>query len=81
MTKNLKKRQLKKIIFFYQKLQFTYPLDLHSGRPSYKRSLQLSKEVGIFALLDPEPDPDLDSEYGSGSTSLIISSKDKSLSY
>ncbi len=32
------------LYFFYQKLQFTYPLDLHKGRPSYRRNLRPSKE-------------------------------------
>ncbi len=60
-------------------------LGLHKGRPSYKRSLQLSKENiqhfeiwylliflllwVVFALMDPDPD----SEYGSGSTDPIES--------
>jgi hypothetical protein len=30
--------------FVDQKLQFTYPLGLHKGRPIYRRSLQPSKE-------------------------------------
>ncbi len=67
--------------YFDQKLQFTYPSGLQKGRPSYRRSLQPSKEniqhvkiwnffslfYGvIFALLDPDPD----SESGYGSTDL-----------
>jgi hypothetical protein len=45
MTKNCKMLQLEKITFFYQKFQYTYfsPC-LHEGRPSYRESLQLSKE-------------------------------------
>jgi hypothetical protein len=75
----LKKKKLKSktTIYLY--------LGLHKGRPSYKRSLQLSKKNiqhfnmkflkfflllwVIFALLDPDPD----SEYGSGSTGPIES--------
>ncbi len=34
----------KKIKFLDKKLQITHPSGLHKGRPSYKRSLQLSKE-------------------------------------
>ena len=67
-----------------QKLQLYLSLGLHKGRPSYKRSLQLSIEKHpalqnikyfflllwvIFALLDLDRDPD--SEYGSGSTDPI----------
>ncbi len=82
--RKLKKICSWKLIFFYQKL---LSQGLHEGRPSYKRSLQLSKENiqhfktwnfkffllvwVIFALLDP--DLDLDSDYGSGSTDLIQS--------
>ncbi len=76
LKKNL---QLKKI-FLWSKTTIYLSLGLHKGRPSYRRSLQLSKErssnlqheiswffstfVGHFALLDPGPDPD--SKYGSG---------------
>ncbi len=35
----------KKLLFFYQKLPFTLSLGLHKERPSYWRSLQLSKEA------------------------------------
>ncbi len=50
MTKNREKEILaekKLIIFLDQKLQFIYylPLGLHKERPSYRRSLQLSKEA------------------------------------
>jgi hypothetical protein len=48
MTKNLKKITAEKKIKFLldQKLQFTYlSLGLHKERPSYRRSLQLSKEA------------------------------------
>ncbi len=38
LTKNLKNLQLKKTIFFY------LSLGLHKGRPSYRRSIQPSKE-------------------------------------
>ncbi len=46
MTKNLEKFTAENKLIFFQKLQFTYPfsLGLHIGRPSYKRSIQLSKE-------------------------------------
>jgi hypothetical protein len=45
MTKNWKNLQLKIKMFLDQKLQFMHlSLGLHKGRPSYKRSLQLSKE-------------------------------------
>jgi hypothetical protein len=66
-------------IFFDQKLQFTYLLSHYKGRPSFRRSLQPSKENiqhfkkmkfinffllwVIFALLDP--DSDCESGYGS----------------
>jgi hypothetical protein len=44
MTKNWKKFTAGKYFFLLkQKLQFPY-LGLHKGRPSYKRSLKLSKE-------------------------------------
>jgi len=62
------------LYFFDQKLQLVYlSLFLHKGRPSYRKSLQLSKKhpalqkmkfikffsffVGYFALLDPDTDP------------------------
>jgi hypothetical protein len=53
-------------------------LDLHKGRPSYRESLQTSKENiqhfflflwVIFTILDP----DLNSDSGSGSPDLIKS--------
>ncbi len=59
-------------------------LGLHKGRPSYRRSLQPSKENiqylktkkiwtnlflwVIFALLDPDPDPQFECGFGSGSS-------------
>jgi hypothetical protein len=71
-------------IFLWSKTTIYLYLGLHKGRPSYKRSLQLSKENiqhfktwnfiifsllrVIFALLDPDPD----SEYGSGSGSTDL---------
>ncbi len=70
IEKNL---QLKFFIFFLQKLQLT--IVLHKRRPSYRRSLQISKRTSstskheiqffqllwvIFALLDTDPDPDQD---------------------
>jgi hypothetical protein len=61
----------KKFTFFFFKKSIYLSLGLHKGRPSYKRSLQLSKEiiphfktlnflifstfVGHLALLDPDP--------------------------
>jgi hypothetical protein len=41
MTKKIK---LKKIIFFKSKIAIYLSLGLHNGRPSYRRSLQPSKE-------------------------------------
>ena len=72
MTKNWrrKKIKLKKNWFFLnQKLQFTYlSLGLHKERPSYRRSLQISKGAiqhfktwTLFLLscvIFPNPDPD-----------------------
>jgi hypothetical protein len=44
-SKVLMTKKLEKIRFFgIKKLQFTFSLGLHKGRPSYRRSLQLSKE-------------------------------------
>jgi hypothetical protein len=75
----------KKIIFFWIK-NYNLPIPgppLHKGRPSYNRSLQLSKEniqnfktwhLNFFLLLWvilALPDPE--SEYGSGSTDPIES--------
>jgi hypothetical protein len=63
MTKKI--LQLKKLKFFDPKLQFTYPLGLHKGRLTNRRSLQPSKENiqhfktfqwDVFALLNPDPD-------------------------
>ncbi len=46
MTKNLKKLQLeKKLNFFWSKTIIFLSLGLHKERPSYRRSLQLSKEA------------------------------------
>jgi hypothetical protein len=42
MTKNLKKYTAEN--FFKSKTTISLSLGLHKGRPSYKRSLQLSKE-------------------------------------
>jgi hypothetical protein len=45
MTKNWKKFTAeKKNIYFGPKTKIYLSLGLHKGRPSYKRSLQLSKE-------------------------------------
>ncbi len=80
MTKKWKKITAeKKSNFFWSKTAIYLSLSLHKVCPSYRRSLQLTKEaiqhfktwifstfVGhFFALLDPDPD----SEYGSGSGS------------
>ncbi len=69
----------KKFNFFLSKTAINLSLGLHKVRPSYRRSLQLSKEAiqhfktwtfkFIFALLDPDPD----SESGSRSTDPIES--------
>jgi hypothetical protein len=78
MTKNRKKiLQLENFFSFFSKTTIYLSVGLHKGRPSYKRSLQFSKENiqhfkinfflllwVIFALVDPEPN----SEYESGST-------------
>jgi hypothetical protein len=40
----LEKNTAGKNVFFNQKLQFTYPVSLLKRRPSYRRSLQPSKE-------------------------------------
>jgi hypothetical protein len=77
MIKKLKKIYSLKFVtnFFGSKTTIFVSLGLHKGRPSYKRSPQLSKEniqhfkTAIFSLLNPGPD----SEYGSGSTDLIES--------
>ncbi len=72
MTKNWKNWQLTKFFFFFRsKIAIYLSLDLHKGRPNYRRSLQPSKENVhtwkheiswhfsflwvIFALLDPDP--------------------------
>jgi hypothetical protein len=45
MSKNCKMLLLEKNNIFYQKFQYTYfSLCLHEGRPSYRESLQFSKE-------------------------------------
>jgi hypothetical protein len=44
MTKNLKKITAEKKYFFKTKTTIYLSLGLHTGRPSYKRSLQLSKK-------------------------------------
>ncbi len=75
MIKNVKKFTAeKKNIIFLSKTTIYLSLGLHKGRPSYRRSLQLSSIPNfflllwfIFALLDPNPD----SEYES--TDLIES--------
>ncbi len=66
-----KKLQMKKYqIFFWSKIAIYLSLGLHKGRPSYRRSLQPSKEnIQHFKT----PDPDLDSGCGYGSTDLIES--------
>ncbi len=72
MTKNWKKITAEKF-FFWLKTTIYLSLGLHKELPSYRRSLQLSKENiqhfktwnfkfflllrVIFALLDPDPDP------------------------
>ncbi len=74
----------KKLIFFGSKTTIYLSLGIHKGRPSYKRSHQLSKENinmqflnffyfcgSCFALLDPDPDSEYG--YGSGSTDLTES--------
>jgi hypothetical protein len=65
MTKKWEKFITEKKCFFFYQTTIYLSLCLHKGRPSYKRSLQLSKEniqhFKTFALLNP------DSEYGSGS--------------
>jgi hypothetical protein len=74
----------KKINFFFgSKTTIYLSLGLHKGRPSYRRSLQPSKENiqhfkkilyfflffwVIFALLDPVPDPQFECGSGSGSS-------------
>ena len=75
MTKNWKKFTAEKKITFFldQKTSINLSLGLHKGRPSYRRSLQLSEETSstskheflnfflllwvIFDLLDPHQDP------------------------
>ncbi len=51
----------KKLNFSGSKTTIYLSLGLHKGRPSYKRSLHLSKFFStlwvIFALLNPDPDP------------------------
>ncbi len=89
MTKNWRRKITteKKIKFFWSKTTIYLSRGLYKGHPSYRRSLQLSKEniqhfktwnfliffyfCGSLALLNLDPDPD--SEYGSvsGSTDLI----------
>jgi hypothetical protein len=72
----------KKFKFFFDQNCNFLSLGLHKLCPSYRRSLQISKEAiqhakhellpllwVIFALLDP--DPDLDSESGFGFTGPI----------
>ncbi len=70
MTKNCKKITPEKKKFA-SKTTIYLSLGLHKERPSYRRSLQLSKEAiqVIFALLAPDPD----SESGSESTDLMES--------
>jgi hypothetical protein len=74
MTKNWKKFTAEKKKKFLSKATIYLSLCLHKGCPSYRRSLQPSKEniqhlkheikkkktffVGHFALLDPVPDKD-----------------------
>jgi hypothetical protein len=73
-------------IYSCRKIKFYLFLGLHKGHPSYKRSLQLSKEniqhfknmkfINFFLLMwviFALLDPDPDSECGSGSTDLIES--------
>ncbi len=77
MTKTEKNLQLKKITFFFQKLQFTYPYasikDVQVNPALQNKNVTIFFLLlwVIFALLDPDPDPD--AEYGSGSTDLIES--------
>ncbi len=85
MTKNWKKLQLKKkLYFFLSKTTIFLSLGFHKGRPNYKRSLQFSKEniqhlkhkISSFFLhlwvIFALLDPDPDSEYGSGSGSETL---------
>ncbi len=82
MTKTWKKITAEKKLHFFWINNYNYlSLGLHKERPSYRKSLQLSKEAiqhfktwtlniflllwVIFALLDPDPDSE------SGSTDPI----------
>ncbi len=83
MTKNWGKNY-RRIFFFFSKTTIYLSLGLHKGRPSYRRSLQLSKENikyfktwdfsfflflwVIFALLDP----DLDSKHSCSAPSCCL---------
>jgi hypothetical protein len=61
--------QLKEFFIYYflvSKTTIYFFLVLHEGRPSYRRSLQPSKE-NIQDFLDPDPDPG-DQTKGSAST-------------
>ncbi len=82
MTKNWKKITAEIFFFFWSKTAIYLSLGLHKVCPSYRRSLQLSKEsiqhfktwtfTNIFLLLwviFALLDPDPVSEYGSGSGS------------
>jgi hypothetical protein len=44
MTKNLKNFTAEKMYIFLSKIAIYLSLGLYKGRPSYRRSLQLSKE-------------------------------------
>jgi len=44
MTKKRKNLQLEKKYFFKSKMAFYLSLGLHKGRPSFRRSLHISKE-------------------------------------
>ncbi len=86
MTKNWKKLQRKIFckIFFWSKTAIYLSLGLHKVYPSYRRSLQFSKEAIqhfktwtftnyclLLWVIFALLDPDPDSEYGSGSTDPI----------
>ncbi len=73
-----------KFNFYFSKIAIYLSLGLHKGRPSYRKSLQPSREHPIlknmkildfflflwviFALLDPDPDPQFECWSGSGSS-------------
>jgi hypothetical protein len=74
----------KKLIFFYQKLQFTYPRasikdaqakgqvfspqKRTSSTSKHENSVLFSIFVGHFSLLDPDPDQQFECGSGSGSS-------------